>query len=400
MRVEIDVRYGNQSKKKETKRPRQEAITWALTIATAWLGALLATISHATSFDCEKATAEVEKTVCSDSELSRLDEAMDQAYSLARTGPGKERVRTTQLRWIAQRNACKEQDCIRNAYLARLEALEAALPAPGKPGGTGAYEWKPSYQRFRLMRGRGKEVCEAYLAMLRGTYFERPPYCDRPEPVDVPGFTPLERVPLDADSVLAISVAEAQFMSGELDLGKYRTTPDRSEVDFAKGFRAYAPEHWPTTFAAPVDVDNDGVADRVAYWPAKMFRCGEEVPFQKDGSRYHAPRHAFALDAQGRLDVLRTREMFGHPIPFVLSIRDKESGAARAKVVKDYRPIARMVTLTQYRDTFYFDGLMDYWGDLENSRRFDMVLFDTFGVYERRDAKTIQQCEIRWIRPR
>lgn len=381
-----------------------------LPACTAWF----APISHSQSFDCDKAATTVEKTICSDSELSRLDEALEQAYSATLRQHEVGRIRATQLRWLAQRNACRAQPCIRSAYLARLEALEMALPTPAARE-TGPSDWKPgTYQRFRLVRGRGVEVCEAYLAMLRGTYFERPPYCDRPEPADVPGFTPLERIPLAADSVLSIATADNKFQSGELDPTNYPTTPDSSSVEFARTSESHPQA--PVQFASPMDIDNDGTPDQVAYWPDpwNRFHCGSEVGFQKDGSPYYAPRRGVALDAKGRFDVSRTHELFAHPNPRAITIFDDKTRTTKVIEIKSYWPIARMITFTKYRDTYYFDGMMDSFRDLEQERadkqpmrngrpdyrlsRSEALLYDTIGVYERRNSKTVRQCEIRWVR--
>jgi uncharacterized protein YecT (DUF1311 family) len=390
----LSVLTGNQAWRLWS-RNAHKGLSVLLTACAAWF----APASQAASFDCEKAATEVEKTVCSNSELSRLDEALDQAYSAAHAGAGKERMRATQLRWIAQRNACKVQECIRNAYLARLEALEMTLPTKADPWEATKFIWKDGHHRFRLMRGRGTDVCEAYMAMLRGTYFKRPPYCDRPEPTDVPGFTPLERVALDANSVLAIAAVEQQFMSGEMDLGVYRTTPDADGASVAKQFSSFPEDPSPSQFATPVDIDNDGLADRVVYWPEHRAKCGDIFPMTVAGRSFVASRRAFALDLQGRLDVLRTRELFGHPYPYVVSIRDETSGVLRARVIQKFRPMTWMFTFTKYRGTFYFDGRMDEWGDFENSRREDRALLDIIGVYERRNSKTVQHCEIRWLGP-
>ncbi len=35
---------------------------------------------HAASFDCSKATSEVEKLICGDEELSKLDDSLNKAY--------------------------------------------------------------------------------------------------------------------------------------------------------------------------------------------------------------------------------------------------------------------------------------------------------------------------------
>jgi hypothetical protein len=48
---------------------------------------------------------------------------------------------------------------------------------------------------FKLTKGRGIPVCEAYLQRLNSTLYSTPPFCGRPENNSVPGFEALTRVP-------------------------------------------------------------------------------------------------------------------------------------------------------------------------------------------------------------
>lgn len=83
------------------------------------LGALAA------SFDCSKATTQVEKSICSNEELSRLDEALASEYRTATLAESDSRLRLDQRRWLARRNACGNTACIVKAYEARLLQLRA-----------------------------------------------------------------------------------------------------------------------------------------------------------------------------------------------------------------------------------------------------------------------------------
>lgn len=44
---------------------------------------VVSSVVFATSFDCEKARSEVEKLICGDEELSRLDDSLNKAYQKA-----------------------------------------------------------------------------------------------------------------------------------------------------------------------------------------------------------------------------------------------------------------------------------------------------------------------------
>jgi uncharacterized protein len=93
------------------------------------LGALfLLTISgavHAASFDCEKATSEVEKLICGNEELSTLDESLSKAYqqALKRTDIKKRTIESQRL-WLKNvRNACEDAECLTNANETRILEL-------------------------------------------------------------------------------------------------------------------------------------------------------------------------------------------------------------------------------------------------------------------------------------
>jgi len=87
------------------------------------------------SFDCAKASAAIEKTLCSNVSLARLDRAVAQAYSQqignADGDAAKKQVRDAQRGWLAKRKTACPQDgkdavaCLTKFYQARLTALNA-----------------------------------------------------------------------------------------------------------------------------------------------------------------------------------------------------------------------------------------------------------------------------------
>lgn len=80
---------------------------------------------HAASFDCSKATSEVEKLICGDAELSKLDETLIMTYQrvLDRTRK-KEEMIESQNQWLEnERNECQDAQCIKKAYEIRIKEL-------------------------------------------------------------------------------------------------------------------------------------------------------------------------------------------------------------------------------------------------------------------------------------
>ncbi len=83
------------------------------------------------SFDCAKAAAPIEKTLCGEyeSELRSLDRALAEAWGKAQAA-GKGDL-AAQRRWLASRGKCgDDSDCLADLYEARIAALRGAL-GPG-----------------------------------------------------------------------------------------------------------------------------------------------------------------------------------------------------------------------------------------------------------------------------
>jgi uncharacterized protein len=79
----------------------------------------------AASFDCGKAKSEVEKLICGNEELSKLDESLNDAYlkALNRTDIKKATIES-QNQWLKkERNVCQDIECIKHAYENRIKEL-------------------------------------------------------------------------------------------------------------------------------------------------------------------------------------------------------------------------------------------------------------------------------------
>lgn len=144
---------------------------------------------RAASFDCAKATTTVEKLICSEPELSALDEQLSKAYAGAREAAGSSQALIAEQRsWLAERNRCADAACIKMAYTARLAQLQpmggeavaqeaatpsehlepwqAACPAPN-------IDWR-NYE-WTIIVGNGWTACEEMLGYLRSRPKDQPP---------------------------------------------------------------------------------------------------------------------------------------------------------------------------------------------------------------------------------
>jgi uncharacterized protein len=91
--------------------------------------------ASAASFDCAKAVSRVEKAICSESELSTLDEHLGRFYFAARDRLAENAscIAADQRDWIRRRNACADSACLKKLYLERLAELAALQPGMNLP---------------------------------------------------------------------------------------------------------------------------------------------------------------------------------------------------------------------------------------------------------------------------
>ncbi|HEJ0328067.1 DUF1311 domain-containing protein [Serratia marcescens] len=85
----------------------------------------------AASFDCAKSTSVVEKTICSDFNLSAYDKSVSQAWLLAKkqaADAGDKKLaatlNSTQKSWLLQRDKCRDdKDCLADTMQKRIDEL-------------------------------------------------------------------------------------------------------------------------------------------------------------------------------------------------------------------------------------------------------------------------------------
>ena len=73
------------------------------------------------SFDCSKLLSDVENMICSNSELSSLDDNLSKIYKKTLdVTENKEYLKSEQKIWVKKRNECKSIDCLRESYNNRI----------------------------------------------------------------------------------------------------------------------------------------------------------------------------------------------------------------------------------------------------------------------------------------
>ncbi|NEX22041.1 DUF1311 domain-containing protein [Thiorhodococcus mannitoliphagus] len=90
----------------------------------------LANAAHP-SFDCAKATHEVEQLICKDADLAALDQSLAELYAtLMKHTPASQQgaLKTEQRGWVKGRNDCWKADdkhgCIKAEYKSRINELK------------------------------------------------------------------------------------------------------------------------------------------------------------------------------------------------------------------------------------------------------------------------------------
>jgi uncharacterized protein len=98
----------------------------------ALLAFALTTPSFAAGFDCRIAHVGVEKMICEDAALSKLDDDLSSAYAHAMAQTEDERgqsgLKLSQRRWLTGRNGCADKACVQNAYSVRINQLRFDHP--------------------------------------------------------------------------------------------------------------------------------------------------------------------------------------------------------------------------------------------------------------------------------
>lgn len=87
---------------------------------------VLSSMAQAASFDCKKAGTFVEKEICADATLSKLDDALTANYRMmmgSNLGDGGAGLKKEQRAWLAKRNKCATNKCLTDLYRERVDSV-------------------------------------------------------------------------------------------------------------------------------------------------------------------------------------------------------------------------------------------------------------------------------------
>lgn len=120
--------------------------------------------ANAASFDCNKARSFREKTICSDPELSSLDEQLNYSYKDAvERSDARKTLVLWQRAWLksSEINYCKDAKCLTKEISSRITILDS-VAAKNNP----AAQWNGDYSRF--FQGAKDETASILLIGLNG----------------------------------------------------------------------------------------------------------------------------------------------------------------------------------------------------------------------------------------
>lgn len=283
------------------------------------------------------------------------------------------------------------------AILVLIFCFSLFVSAGGAEEETRRIRTEPGYHTFILTKGKGVEVCEAYLKRLNKTWFETLPLCDRPKNTDVPGFEKLDRVALTPEEIYPIKYrirdfiyTGNQYIHDKAD--ETRPKNKEKEIFFIKQglelqqLGAYRYDH-------PIDFDNDQKPDNLLVWKESRFSCGsiheEYGLFPQLGQTIVLILEPDSLS----VDEQKTKTLIGHPIGGY----PKPDG--KGFYDNRFRPVGNSMGIFRFKRITYFDTFFDGWGDFEGRRREDPNIWRTLGVFKREKGQTKQVCEYLWEIP-
>ncbi|MEQ9846013.1 lysozyme inhibitor LprI family protein [Pectobacterium brasiliense] len=87
---------------------------------------LLFFTSSVWAMDCSKASTDTEKMICASSQLQQLDAVLNKAYQGYVKKEDKTQALQAQRAWLAERDRCKDDVCLGNAMVSRIQTLSGS----------------------------------------------------------------------------------------------------------------------------------------------------------------------------------------------------------------------------------------------------------------------------------
>ena len=148
--------------------------------------------AHSASFDCDKAFTKVEKIICTDSNLSALDERLSSLYKeVLKKTDDKNYFNKEQIDWLRIRNKCNDTECVTQSYRDRIKTLsnfsgvasetKSIIASASSTSSTSSAQadYLKKNIGFTLLEGKGYPLCKEYVGMLNEAQYIEIPACNR-----------------------------------------------------------------------------------------------------------------------------------------------------------------------------------------------------------------------------
>jgi len=247
---------------------------------------------------------------------------------------------------------------------------------------------------FRLTKGGGTPVCDAYLERLNAAKYDIPPYCDIPEDDSISGFSKLKRVAISPDDAAELWPSIYMFETRQAEAPSVEaSTPELREVislgaAWAKNQFGVKVSAW--RYDPPVSLNNDGKAHNLLIYRDSHYidgfdgKCGWAGYERAPATGYRQAHIGYLLTPDSRkIDFAATRQLLPQP---------KRAGELAG--AEPGRRIGYFFGIFEFQDVYYMETFFEqYGGDFEGKRVGAASLDNTLAVFLRRNRETRQICE-------
>ncbi len=312
---------------------------------------LFATPNWAASFDCKQASTEIEKLICSDYPLSRLDSKLGVFYGKAlEKVADPDALKVEQLEWLKERNHCTDVRCLKKRYDRRVDELRVL--AAGHP----LWEPPPAMTPVEIERVYVTERRETLKALFKDRPLETTLGKDDPLCADfMRDFT----AQTEAIELLPPSVAVHDYDDPQLQKAIFDHCPDMELRSYKIG--RSGPYVGPRNFLLyQVDIDNN-------------LANGEELLFLEEAMWMRHPEYGPEIATKDKFRLIDLTNCKGrgfaaigasrrYPIDYDVSGEDPQTslhGVLRYRgknylyVVIEWEPKAQPLSLTEYNPTAF-----------------------------------------------
>jgi uncharacterized protein len=218
----------------------------------------LQALAHNVDIDCGEYLPVAEEMICSEVQISQLNEELGRNYKAALGNLKQEEadaLRLLQQQWFKTTKArCTNKSCLEEAFNAQI----ALVKEKGKVN-------LPPIQRpnFTITDGENQELCQEYLKVINRIPINEIQNCALPDltgsPIQAVIFKPLTGDALKAmDKIIYANTEDNSIMSWE------KSWPTRQD-EYATGYRHLGESYW--------DLDKDDVADQIVEVQRPFERC-------------------------------------------------------------------------------------------------------------------------------